>query len=111
MAARPADRPHLRLCLLAVFLAVPWLYGISFPFQYDDIGMIEENAFLENRANLVQVLTGRTLADPEILNGRRPAVLYRKRSPQGLYPDRRNRTGGHLYRHDPKQNAAGYARL
>jgi hypothetical protein len=55
--------------------ASPWLAGLSHPFLYDDIGMIAENAFLENPANLGQVLAGRTLADPQVVNGRRPAVL------------------------------------
>ena len=61
--------------LLLAVVASPWLAGLSFPFLYDDVGMIAENAFLENPANLGKVLTGQTLADPRVVNGRRPAVL------------------------------------
>lgn len=55
--------------------ALPWLAGLHFPFLYDDLGMIVENSFLEDSANLGRVLTGRTLGDPQVVNGRRPAVL------------------------------------
>lgn len=74
--------------LLAV-VAAPWLSGLSFPFLYDDIGMIEENAFLEDPANLGRVVTGQTLADPQVLNGRRPVVLasyFLDRALHGLEP-------------------------
>lgn len=77
------------LLLLAV-VAAPWLVGRSFPFLYDDIGMIAENAFLEEPANLGRVLTGRTLADPQVINGRRPAVLvtyFIDRALYGLQPE------------------------
>jgi protein O-mannosyl-transferase len=76
------------LVLLGV-VAAPWLCGLSFPFLYDDIGMISENAFLEEPANLGRVLTGRTLADPHVVNGRRPAVLatyFLDRAWHGLRP-------------------------
>ena len=74
--------------LLAV-VASPWLKGLSFPFLYDDIGMLAENPFLENPANLGLVLTGQTLADPRVINGRRPAVLatyFLDRALYGLQP-------------------------
>ena len=61
--------------LLGVVMVVPWLHGLSYPFLYDDIGMIAENPFLEDGANAGRVLSGGTLADPDVLNGRRPAVL------------------------------------
>ena len=70
-------------------VAAPWLAGLSFPFLYDDLGMISENAFLEDPANLGAVLTGQTLADPHIVNGRRPAVLatyFFDRALHGLQP-------------------------
>lgn len=75
--------------LVLAIVAVPWLFGLSFPFLYDDLGMISENPFLENPANLGRVLTGRTLADPQVVNGRRPAVLatyFFDRALHGLQP-------------------------
>ena len=75
--------------LLLAVIAAPWLVGLSFPFLYDDVGMIAENSFLENPANLGRVLTGRTLADPQVVNGRRPAVLasyFIDRALYGLEP-------------------------
>ncbi len=70
-------------------VASPWLVGLSFPFLYDDIGMIAGNGFLEDPANLGRVLTGQTLADPQVVNGRRPAVLatyFLDRALHGLQP-------------------------
>ncbi len=75
--------------LLAVVMALPWLHGLSYPFLYDDIGMIAENPFLEDGANAGRVLYGGTLADPDVLNGRRPAVLasyFIDRALYGLRP-------------------------
>lgn len=75
--------------LLLAVVASPWLRGLSFPFLYDDIGMLQENPFLENPENLGAVLTGRTLADPHVINGRRPAVLatyFLDRAVNGLQP-------------------------
>jgi hypothetical protein len=75
--------------LLLAVVASPWLIGLSFPFLYDDVGMIAENPFLEDPANLGRVLTGRTLADPQVVNGRRPAVLasyFFDRALHGLGP-------------------------
>ncbi len=82
------NRAWKGLLLLAV-VASPWLAGLSAPFLYDDIGMIAENAFLEQPANLGLVLAGRTLADPGVVNGRRPAVLatyFVDRALYGLQP-------------------------
>lgn len=76
------------IVLLGV-VAAPWLAGFSHPFLYDDVGMIEENPFLENPANVGQVLTGQTLAKPNVINGRRPAVLatyFLDRAWHGLRP-------------------------
>ena len=85
---RAMNRAWKGLLLLAV-AAAPWLPGLSHPFLYDDVGMIAENAFLENPANAGAVLTGRTLADPHVVNGRRPAVLatyFLDRALYGLRP-------------------------
>ena len=74
---------------MLVVVAAPWLLGLAHPFQYDDLGMIAENAFLEDSANLGPVLAGRTLADPRVLNGRRPVVLasyFMDRAWHGLEP-------------------------
>ncbi len=70
-------------------VAAPWLVGLSAPFLYDDVGMIAENAYLEDPANLGNVLAGQTLADPQVVNGRRPAVLatyFIDRALYGLQP-------------------------
>ena len=83
------NRAWKGLLLLLAVAAAPWLRGLSFPFLYDDVGMIAENAFLENPANAGAVLTGRTLADPHVVNGRRPAVLatyFLDRALYGLRP-------------------------
>lgn len=79
----------IKWCLLVALMMLPWLYGLRFPFQYDDVGMIEENGFLADGGNAALVLTGRTLVDPEVLNGRRPAVLasyFLDRELYGLRP-------------------------
>ncbi len=68
-----------------VLAAAPWLTGLSHPFLYDDIGLISENSFLAEPANAAQVLTGRTLADPDVVNGRRPVVLATLFLDRGLY--------------------------
>jgi len=79
----------LKWALIFVVIASPWLVGLSYPFLYDDIGMLSENAFLENPENLGRVLTGKTLGDPQVVNGRRPAVLvtyFMDRAVFGLRP-------------------------
>ena len=51
--------------------------------------MIAGNGFLEDPANLGAVLSGRTLADPQVVNGRRPVVLasyFLDRALYGLEP-------------------------
>ena len=76
------------MMLLGV-VAVPWFSGLSYPFLYDDVGMIVENRFLEDPANAGKVLTGQTLANPEVVNGRRPVVLatyFLDRAWHGLEP-------------------------
>jgi protein O-mannosyl-transferase len=67
----------------------PWLGGLWHPFLYDDVGMIERNDFLADGANVWRVLSGDTLADPGVVNGRRPAVLatyFMDRAVHGLRP-------------------------
>ena len=85
---RGMNRAWKWVLMLAV-AAAPWLHGLAFPFLYDDVGMIAENPFLENPANLGRVLAGQTLADPQVVNGRRPAVLatyFLDRALYGLQP-------------------------
>ena len=75
--------------LAAALAALPWMGGWTHPFLYDDVGMIAENAFLEDPGNWVLAATGRTLGDPEVVNGRRPAVLasyFLDRALHGLEP-------------------------
>jgi protein O-mannosyl-transferase len=81
--------PAWKWILLLAVVASPWLVGLSFPFLYDDVGMLAENSFLEDPANLGKVLTGQTLTDPRVVNGRRPAVLttyFLDRALYGLEP-------------------------
>jgi len=75
--------------LLLLVGASPWLVGLSYPFLYDDIGMLSENTFLEDPGNLSEVLRGDTLGNPQVVNGRRPAVLvtyFLDRALYGLRP-------------------------
>lgn len=69
----------------AAVAAAPWLMGLQFPFLYDDIGMIAENDYLADSANWTQVVSGRTLSDPAVVNGRRPAVLATYFADRALY--------------------------
>jgi len=71
--------------LLLVVVASPWLVGLSYPFLYDDIGMLSENTFLEDPGNLSRVLSGESLGDPQVVNGRRPAVLVTYFADRALY--------------------------
>lgn len=84
-----AMKKWAKLALLILAMAAPWLYGLSFPFLYDDIGMIAENDFLADGSNAWRTLRGATLADSDVINGRRPAVLlsyFLDRSLHGLRP-------------------------
>ena len=86
---RPMKRGAWKWILALAVAAAPWLLGLSFPFMYDDVGMIAENAFLKNPANLGRVLAGQTLADAGVVNGRRPVVLatyFLDRALYGLHP-------------------------
>ncbi len=65
----------LRVLVLILCAAGPYLFGLSHAFVYDDHGTIVENAFLENPAHVRDVLALRTLADPTVTDGRRPVVL------------------------------------
>jgi hypothetical protein len=85
----PAMKRAWKWMMVLAAVAAPWLYGLSFPFVYDDVGLIEENAFLEDPSNVGRVLTAQTLADPGVVNGRRPVVLasyFLDRALYGLKP-------------------------
>lgn len=74
---------------LALLAAAPYLFGLQYPFVYDDHGVIAENAFLENPSNIVSVLKLHTLVDPEIVDGVRPVVIssyFADRAIWGLQP-------------------------
>ncbi|NCC53150.1 MAG: tetratricopeptide repeat protein [Spartobacteria bacterium] len=62
----------LFLVLVCVGLYLP---GITHPFVYDDHGQLEENAYLQNKSHILDVLLLRTLDDEHVLNGRRPWLL------------------------------------
>ncbi len=72
-AARRARR-WAPLFLLAL-VALPYLPGLGHGFVYDDYGQIVENPYLDDPAHVWDVLSGRTLGDTEVLNGRRPVML------------------------------------
>lgn len=65
----------VKIVLLGLILLLPWCKGFDYPFLYDDIGMISENPFLVDPANVADVLSGKTLFQPDVINGRRPVVL------------------------------------
>ncbi len=61
--------------LLMLVAVLPYIGGWRHAFVYDDHGQIAENAFLESSGRWTAVWTLRTLNDPAVVNGRRPAVL------------------------------------
>lgn len=65
----------MQWAVFLVLLMLPWLYGLNAPFVYDDVGMIQDNPFLDEPANFIKTLRGGTLMDADIVNGRRPVVL------------------------------------
>jgi protein O-mannosyl-transferase len=67
-------REHILVLLILV--AAPYLLaGVYHGFVYDDHGSIEDNPYLQNPRNVIQVVTFRTLSDPTIPDGRRPVVV------------------------------------
>ncbi|MCB1101169.1 MAG: tetratricopeptide repeat protein [Kiritimatiellae bacterium] len=60
------------LPLLALFCYGP---GLFHPFVYDDHGVIVEQSFLTTPGSWLKVVSLRTLADPEIIDGQRPVLL------------------------------------
>jgi len=82
-------RTMLALFGLLLLVAAPYLTAIGHGFVYDDHGSIVENRFLENPANLVRVLTLRTLTDPTVPDSGRPVVVasyFLDRAIWGLRP-------------------------
>jgi tetratricopeptide (TPR) repeat protein len=63
---------HVALVLAAT---LPYAGGLRHGFVYDDRGVISENPFLRDPANLRRVLTLRTIRDPRVVDGRRPLLL------------------------------------
>lgn len=61
--------------LVALAGCAVWVWGLKGEWVYDDVGMIVENPYLADRANVWAVATGRTVSDGSVLNGRRPVVL------------------------------------
>ena len=60
---------------LLLLVALPYLAGLRNDFVYDDHGSIAENSFLQNPANVRQVLTLQVLRDKHVLDGQRPVVV------------------------------------
>jgi Flp pilus assembly protein TadD len=86
---RPFVGYTLLLAVLAILSAVPYLAGLNHAFVYDDIGQLVENVYLRNPAHIWDVLTLKTLAEPGVINGRRPVVLlcyFTDRALWGLRP-------------------------
>lgn len=61
--------------MLAALAVLPFLQGFFYPFVFDDNGVITENAFLSRPESAGNVLTLRTIPDPEVIDGQRPAVI------------------------------------
>lgn len=61
--------------VLALAAVLPYTRGLKHEFVYDDLGSIEENAFLNEPGAAARVLTGRTLLDTTVPDGRRPVVI------------------------------------
>lgn len=68
-------RPVGQGLVLALVAILPYSRGLTHEFVYDDRGSIAENFFLEEPGALRRVLTGRTLVDPTVPDGRRPTVI------------------------------------
>lgn len=82
-------RRNLALAFLLAVVAAPYLPALRYGFVYDDHGAIEENAFLEDPAHLVRVVTLQTLRDRAVLDGQRPVLLlthFAERAVWGLNP-------------------------
>jgi len=60
---------------LLILVAVPYVTALTHGFVYDDHGSIAENPFLQDNSNIAQAITLRTITDPTVPDGRRPAVV------------------------------------
>jgi len=82
-------KPGYAWLALALLAVAPYLAGLQYGFVYDDHGVIGENAYLENPANIIPTLKLRTLIDPEVVDGVRPVVIvsyFADRAAWGLQP-------------------------
>ncbi|MBU1693174.1 MAG: tetratricopeptide repeat protein [Verrucomicrobia bacterium] len=68
-------QPAMQGLVLALVALLPYVRGLAHEFVYDDLGSIAENPFLEEPDALRQVVTGRTLTDATVPDGRRPVVI------------------------------------
>ena len=78
-----------QVAALLLLVALPYVGGLRHGFVYDDHGSIEENRFLQNSANVKQVLTLKVLRDKYVLDGQRPTVIlsyFLDRAVWGLRP-------------------------
>ena len=60
---------------LALLSILPFARGLHYAFVFDDHGVIEENAFLAEPANVVKAATLQTLPDASIIDSGRPVVI------------------------------------
>lgn len=69
--------PSLRVMAVVVALVatLPYWFGVTNRFVYDDYGSIVENPFLHAPDAWVKTLTLQTFFDPAILDGQRPTVI------------------------------------
>ncbi len=90
MAPGPKSAPSaVQLFAVLALAAAAYAPGLFHAFVYDDHGTIAENTFIEQPAQLGRVLTLRTLADPQVIDGQRPTLLltaFLDRAMWGLNP-------------------------
>ena len=80
---------RFQVSVLLFLVALPYLSGLRHDFVYDDHGVIVENTFLQDTANVGKVLSLHVLRDPRVLDGQRPVVIlsyFLDRAVWGLKP-------------------------
>jgi hypothetical protein len=67
--------PRILTVIVALVATLPYWFGVTNSFVYDDYGSIVENPFLNLPGSLAKTLTFQTFFDPTILDGQRPVVI------------------------------------
>jgi tetratricopeptide (TPR) repeat protein len=68
-------RPWSAWVVLALLAVLPYVPGLRHGFVYDDHGAILENEFFRSPGHVREVVTLRTMTDPQVLDGQRPSLL------------------------------------